>query len=441
MDLHHSVVELEVLLARISREELDPGWDGPGGWTLRRQQLLVDSVLRRWPIPPIVVAGEDEHETVLDGRERLRALWSFTRDELPVAVRASSVGEYLAQLDGMLHSQLPARFRRRVGRYGVPVVRVSEHDDGELRELMSRWGTASSTGSGSSGSSGSSPLPGGVVPSSGGVPPLSPPTVPPPPPLDEPAVAERAMPEPTSAPTLDPRDEPGREPGPELGREPTPEPGREPGLEPALERGRESGLEPWREPGPDAGRAPRLEPPTEGVPEPAPRRGRTFAALTRRGDPAPVFVPPTPPPEAGAPPGAAAFSPPTEPITPVPGPRDRAAGAHHRAAESDSEPIFDELSAWFLDVAESRAGGDGAWSSPADTGYEAAQAALHSPTGGLTAAGLPIRDPAARLAPGAVLPPPRSGPARPSDPQAIGENLARFREGASAAREDLSPPA
>ena len=77
MHLHHSVVEAEVLLTRIERGEIETGWDATGGWDQRRQQLLVDTVLRDWPLPAIVLAGDDETDVLLDGRERLRALWRF----------------------------------------------------------------------------------------------------------------------------------------------------------------------------------------------------------------------------------------------------------------------------------------------------------------------------------------------------------------------------
>lgn len=292
MHLHHSVVEAEVLLTRIARGDIETGWDAAGGWDRRRQQLLVDTVLREWPLPPVVIAGDDESDVLLDGRERLLALWRFTRDEFPVAGTTPAGGENLEQLDGLTFGRLPERFRRRVQRYGVPVVRVPSRADGEVRELMARWD-----------------------------PPPSAPPVP---------VAPR-LPE-------------ARTPG-------------------------------------DAFR------PVETVPPP-----------------------------------------------PAPEEPRRAAGAHRRP--SDSEPIFDELSAWFLEST-----GPATWSSPADPGHEAARAALRESTVELTPAGLPIRNPAARLAPGGIQAPARARPAPPPDPRTVGDHLTRFRDGASAARDDLSPPA
>jgi hypothetical protein len=346
MDLHHSVVELEVLLARIARGELDPGWSGTGAWDVRRQQLLVDTVVRSWPIPPVVVAGDDDGEVVLDGRERLLALWRFTRDELPFAGRPTPGGEYLEQLDGMRHAQLPERFRARLRRYGVPVVRVPAADDAEVRELMSRWGAA---------------------------PPATPSA--PSPASETPAVPESPSPPETPRPT----------PRPAVVVPPPPSTSETPVAAPAPPR-------------------PSFDQPTipeQPVPARAPQDAPLFTSRADGDD------------------------------------HERRAGAHRRAA--DSEPIFDELSAWFLDVAApGRTAPGPAWTSPADPVYDAARSALHAPTPDLTAAGLPIRQPAQRLAPGTIRPTVRRAPPRPADPRAVGDHLSRLRDGTAAAREDIS---
>lgn len=317
MHLQHSVVELEVLLGRVERGELETGWDAAGRWDRRQRQLLVDTVLRSWPIPPLVIAGDDERDVLLDGRERLRALWAFTRDELAVAGPAAAPGEYLEQLDGLRFSHLPERFRRRVRCYGVPVVRVPASADAEVRELMARW------------------APAGAAPPAAPVPHLEePPTVPPPP------APAPSSPDPLPVPV-------------QTSHRPAP-------------------------PEPDDATAP-------------------FAAI------------------------------------------DRPSGAHRRATEG--EPIFDELSAWFLDAVAPEGTPAGGWSSPADTGQAAARSALRQDTDELTPAGLPMRRPSAHLAPGSIQTPARTRPSRPLDPRAISDSLNRFREGATAARDDLSPPA
>ncbi|WP_271216476.1 sensor histidine kinase [Streptosporangium carneum] len=81
------------------------------------------------------------------------------------------------------------------------------------------------------------------------------------------------------------------------------------------------------------------------------------------------------------------------------------------------------------------------WSSPGDTGWQAAQAASVPSLGGTTASGLPRRTPKANLVPGSVTPP-SDGPQRPSDvpPRSadrIRSRMASFQEGVRKARNEL----
>jgi hypothetical protein len=355
MHLQQTVVELEVLLARIDRGELDVPWQSGPGWDLRRRQRLIDTVVRGWPVPAIVIGSTDEREVVLDGRERLRALRQFSRDDFPFADGMPGIQENLEdleQLDGLRWGQWPEPFRRRVQRYGVHVVRLSAYGESEARELISRWAPPGDTGA-------AAVVSAEALENSGT--------------LQSPATPGLTLPDPLDAPTA---------------------PMSRPALTPA---------------------DPVPPPPVPTTPAPSPP------------------VPRRPEVSQQATPGTVA--PPPAPLEPT-----RAGGAQHRATVS--EPIFDELSAWFLDDPDLLERGSSApsWSSPADPGYEAARTALRTPATDVTGAGLPLREPAARLAPGAVERPPRSAPPRAADPRAIGDHLTRLRAGKAAARDDRPPP-
>ncbi|MFJ2031338.1 nitrate- and nitrite sensing domain-containing protein [Streptosporangium sp. NPDC087985] len=82
-----------------------------------------------------------------------------------------------------------------------------------------------------------------------------------------------------------------------------------------------------------------------------------------------------------------------------------------------------------------------AWSSPADTGWQAAQAASAPTLGGTTTSGLPKRTPKANLVPGSVTPAP--GPAQPQQPVAplsaerVRSRMSSFQQGVRKARNEL----
>jgi hypothetical protein len=131
-----------------------------------------------------------------------------------------------------------------------------------------------------------------------------------------------------------------------------------------------------------------------------------------------------------------------------PRPAPRTSGKHRKPFSS--EPIYDQLSAWFADLSAFRelSGGDSGpveWSSPADSGQAAAHAAARLDDAGVTSAGLPQREPQAQLVPGAVAPPPATFSTfdgdlgLPATAHDVGERLANYRDGVAEGRKRPPP--
>ena len=67
--------------------ELEPDYQRIGGiWTREKRQLLIDSVLNGFDIPkfyfhmfmpPITKAGKKHRYAIIDGKQRLQAIWDF----------------------------------------------------------------------------------------------------------------------------------------------------------------------------------------------------------------------------------------------------------------------------------------------------------------------------------------------------------------------------
>ncbi|MBP2189007.1 ATP-binding protein [Nocardia goodfellowii] len=105
------------------------------------------------------------------------------------------------------------------------------------------------------------------------------------------------------------------------------------------------------------------------------------------------------------------------------------------AAEPDegggAAPIYQRMvSEWLVDSAASDSAGT-QWSSPADSGWQAAAQASTPASSGRTRGGLPIRRPGAQLVPGSVDPSAESGI---RDPEEIRENLTRHLNGVFSGR-------
>src|SRR5579862_5321 len=104
-----------------------------------------------------------------------------------------------------------------------------------------------------------------------------------------------------------------------------------------------------------------------------------------------------------------------------------------RNADHRRLPIFDEMeSRWFAAglTAPGRTGPGSGWTSPADAGWQAAQAAELPTSSGSTPEGLPRRTPAANLIPGAIPgTPPAAAPTRSA--AEIRDRLTGFQRGIS----------
>ncbi|HEY6297545.1 MAG TPA: HAMP domain-containing sensor histidine kinase, partial [Streptosporangiaceae bacterium] len=107
-----------------------------------------------------------------------------------------------------------------------------------------------------------------------------------------------------------------------------------------------------------------------------------------------------------------------------------------RHADTRRLPIFDEMeSRWFGAgwAGPGRAEAGSRWTSPADEGWQAAQAADVPTSAGSTPGGLPRRMPAANLIPGAIPSVPLSAPPARS-PAEVRDRLTRFQRGVSEGR-------
>ncbi len=105
-------------------------------------------------------------------------------------------------------------------------------------------------------------------------------------------------------------------------------------------------------------------------------------------------------------------------------------------------PIFasvEDESSWFSKPAPTadHRERDPGWSSPADTGWQAASTAAEPVQGGTTSSGLPKRTPRANLVPGTANPQPPPAPAPPLSPDRLRSRLASYQQGVRKGRSEL----
>src|SRR4051812_39603622 len=85
MDMNAGRRALDKIYKRRDRYEI-PEWQREEVWDLPRKQQLIDSVLRGWKLPKFYfVKLDDEEYEVVDGQQRLSAIYEFFANELPLS--------------------------------------------------------------------------------------------------------------------------------------------------------------------------------------------------------------------------------------------------------------------------------------------------------------------------------------------------------------------
>lgn len=139
-----------VILTYLDRDNinLDPEYQRQSDvWSLEKKQLLIDSVINRFDIPkfylheyekPTTIDGKIYKYALIDGKQRLTAIWAFINNEFPLSDDIEYLQEPTKDLRGLTYSEL-SKEHPRISAYfdGRPLSLMGVRtDDIELIEEM-----------------------------------------------------------------------------------------------------------------------------------------------------------------------------------------------------------------------------------------------------------------------------------------------------------------
>src|SRR5258708_657657 len=107
------------------RIDTNPDFQRPQAWGRAQKQLLIDTILRGYDIPKLywrqITKGPDRYE-VVDGQQRLRAIWEFCEGAYALAKDVEHVDSHV--IAGKKYSDLPDDLRMQFDIYALDIVLV-----------------------------------------------------------------------------------------------------------------------------------------------------------------------------------------------------------------------------------------------------------------------------------------------------------------------------
>ena len=117
--------------------DTNPDYQRPAVWTRAQKQLLIDSMLREYDVPKFYLhrTGKDTYD-VIDGQQRLRAIWEFFDGGFALSKNADAVDGY--EIKGKKYDELDYDIQDRINSYDLDFVVLDYVEEDEIREMFLR---------------------------------------------------------------------------------------------------------------------------------------------------------------------------------------------------------------------------------------------------------------------------------------------------------------
>ena len=109
-------------------------------WNEAKKQLLIDSILRGYDLPKFYLRASDKPDfeyEVVDGQQRLLAIWEFCNDEYTLGDKSTDLPDF-GDLSGKKWSELSSHERDQIGKFKLSVAVIKNASDKEIRQLFRR---------------------------------------------------------------------------------------------------------------------------------------------------------------------------------------------------------------------------------------------------------------------------------------------------------------
>ncbi|MDY1000336.1 DUF262 domain-containing protein [Pantoea agglomerans] len=108
-------------------------------WSSVKKKMLIDTILRKWPIPPIhLVKVDDSTFEVLDGQQRLSAIRDFINNKFSIDGNIQPLDDEISVLHGKKYKNLNEDVKRDFNTYRFIIYEMMDYTAGEPGEIFHR---------------------------------------------------------------------------------------------------------------------------------------------------------------------------------------------------------------------------------------------------------------------------------------------------------------
>ena len=123
---------LDKLYTRRNRYDLQPDFQRSKVWSPDKESKLLDTIFKGWDIPKVYLNVIDEENfEVIDGQQRLTAIFKFYDDKLSLPSDINNIG-------GLTYQQLDDRIKDKFDDYEIDLVLIHDATEEEIRDLFLR---------------------------------------------------------------------------------------------------------------------------------------------------------------------------------------------------------------------------------------------------------------------------------------------------------------
>lgn len=114
-----------------------------GQWNNSQKSLLIDSILRDYLIPPLLIwkKSDENVEYVIDGIQRLSTILSFINNDFPLSAKLEPIivnGETI-EIAKKRFSKLPQEFKDKIDEVQINTIMMLDATYEDVQRMFSRW--------------------------------------------------------------------------------------------------------------------------------------------------------------------------------------------------------------------------------------------------------------------------------------------------------------